>query len=125
MNPRRILNATFWAAIAIQTIGSIDVGPNAKEPKRKMPSPRDYVAITLVWLVLGWVAQVSDNLARAAATLSGLVLVTTLFVNVAQPGRFTVAGTRLMNFFNNISSQFGTQPPTTSGTSQPPEGSLV
>lgn len=125
MNPRKVLNATFWAAVFIQTLGSVDVGPNAKEPKRKMPSPKVYLAIVIVWAVLGWVAQISDNLARAAASLGGLVVVTTLFVNVAQPGRFTVAGSRLVNFFNNISSSFGspaspgasdTTPPTNGGS---------
>lgn len=130
MNARRVLQGTFWATIFIQTLGAIDIGPKAKEPKRKMPSPKEYVAIIVVWTILGWVAQLSDNVAKAAATLSGLLLLTTLFYNSVKPDRFTVAGSRLVNFFNKISDTFGIQPPqggAGASETEPPtdEGSLV
>jgi len=133
MNPRRLLSATFWATVFVQTLGSIDIGQKkTKEEtvtKRKLPPPKAYVAIVVVWALLGWVAQVSDNLARAAATLSGLMLVTTLFVNATHSERYTVAGTRLIHFFNAVSDKFSIQPPTQGGASEPlpppDEGSFI
>lgn len=114
MNPRRVLNATFWAAIGIQTLGAVDLLYKKGELRRKLPAPKSYVAIVVVWVILGWVAQISDNLARAAAALSGLILLTTLFVNTARPERYTTAGTRLVHFFNYIGDKFA--PPAPSGT---------
>jgi len=120
MNPRRVLSATFWMAILIQTLGSVDVGPNAPEPKRKMPSPKGYAAICLVWGILGWAAQLSENIGRMAATLSGVMVVTTLFVNVARPDRFTTAGTRLVHFFNRVAEIFAPPAPPVPTNGTPP-----
>jgi hypothetical protein len=117
MNPRRTLSALFWATIAIQTLGNIDAAPMKKKdfnpdgsPKhlrRKLPPPRAYVAPVVLYAVLGWVSQLSDNLARASVGLGGLILTTSLFVNARGKGGFSAAGERVTNFFNLVAEKFG------------------
>lgn len=87
------LQTSFWIMVLIQTIGSVDM-PGKGE--RKMPSPRQYVAIFITWLVLQFVSGINASAERAAAALgwllvlAGLVIgpfgqqVTKLFTTVAK-----------------------------------------
>lgn len=99
MNPQQTLQATLWTTVAIQTIGSVDL-PGRGE--RKLPAPRQYVAIVVLWSILGLAADVSDSLARAAASLSILAVLTSLVVGPA--------GQRLISFLNGVSALFPTAP---------------
>ena len=98
MNAQRLLGTTFTAALAVQTIGAIDPagGPVA------LPSPRRYVATFVVWFVLGLAADFGGRAARAAATFSGLVLLTMLVV-----GPF---GRKALTFLQGVSSRYQAQP---------------
>lgn len=89
------LQTSFWTMILVQTIGSVDLpgrGP------RKMPAPRQYIAILLTWLVLQLIAGISAGAARAAAAVGWLLVLTGLIV-----GPF---GRQLVNFLSIASQQF-------------------
>lgn len=48
------LQTSFWVMVVLQTLGSVDMpgrGP------RKMPSPRNYLAIIILWGVLQVIAD--------------------------------------------------------------------
>ena len=100
MNPDRTLNATFWAMVAVQTIGAVDP---VKGP-RKMPSPRAYVAVVVLWTILHMVAEGSRSLARPAAALSGLVVLAAVVLSPA--------GKTLLAFLDTVSSTFRISPAT-------------
>lgn len=73
MNDRRLLSSTFWAMLILQTVGSVDLpglGP------RKMPAPRQYVAIVVLWGILNMIADAGPSYARFASRLSVLVALT-------------------------------------------------
>lgn len=89
------LQTSFWVMILVQTIGSIDMpgrGP------RKMPAPRQYVAILVSWLVLQLVASIGEQAARAAAAIGWALVLVGLVV-----GSF---GKQVINLFTIISTQF-------------------
>jgi hypothetical protein len=94
------LAATHAAALAVQTVGALD--PFGKG-KVALPSPRVYVAIFVLWSLLGLVAQGSERLARAAANLSVLVLLT-----AAVMGPF---GAKLTGFLQFSARNFPAQEP--------------
>jgi hypothetical protein len=89
--------------VVLQTMGSIDLP--GKGP-RKMPSPRAYVSIIVLFSTLHLIADAGAERAAAAmawvTVLAGVVL-----------GPF---GTRLVNFFNTVADQFAIQPPNTGAT---------
>lgn len=87
------LETSFWIMILVQTIGSIDMPGYGQ---RKLPSPRQYVAIIVAWVVLMLVAGIGQQ-ARRAATSVGWLLVLTGFV----VGPF---GKRVVSLFSSIST---------------------
>lgn len=104
--PARTLQATWLAMLAIQSIGSIDA-------QRKLPSPKQYVAIATLWGILFLMAD--TGAARLAARLSMLVLLTGTVI-----GPF---GKRFIGFLNTVSKSFAVAPPATTdagGTGPPP-----
>lgn len=71
MSPERTISSTFWAMVIVQTIGSTDIftaGP------RKMPAPKQYVAIGVLWAIFHLLA--GGPFGRLAANLSILVTLT-------------------------------------------------
>jgi hypothetical protein len=91
------LQTSFWIMILIQTIGSVDMP--GKGP-RKMPAPRQYVAIVVTWLILQLAAGASEGAARGAKALGWLLVLTGLVV-----GPF---GKTAVGFLNTIAQQFST-----------------
>lgn len=66
------LQASFWAMIILQTIGSVDApgrGP------RKMPAPRAYAAIIVAWGILQLVADSGGERTGRAAKVTAWVIV--------------------------------------------------
>jgi hypothetical protein len=100
------LQASFWTMVFLQTLGSVDMpgrGP------RKMPSPRNYVAIMITWGVLQIVSDMSERAARAAKAMSWVIVLAGMVV-----GPFgKVAG----NFLNSAANTYGAPP--SSATAQP------
>lgn len=89
------LQTSFWTMILVQTIGSVDMpgrGP------RKMPAPRQYVAILVTWLVLQLIAGLGAGAARATAAIGWLLVLTGLIL-----GPF---GRQVINLFTVVSQQF-------------------
>lgn len=101
MNDRRLLSATFWAMVIVQTIGSVDLPGYGT---RKLPSPKQYVAIVVLWGILNLVADAGPSYAKFASKLSALVLLTG-----AVAGPF---GSRAIGFLNLISHAFSLAPAT-------------
>ena len=102
MSPERTVSNTFWAMVLVQTIGSVDIftaGP------RKMPAPRQYVAIGILWSILHMLA--GSRFGKAAAHLSILVLVTGLVL-----GPF---GPQFLAFLNYVSGRFSLAPASPGG----------
>lgn len=92
------LQTSFWAMIALQTIGSVDLpGKGA----RKLPSPRQYVAIVVAWVILQLVSGFGAGASRAAAGLGWLLVLAGI---VAGP-----FGQRLVNLFSTVAAQFAPQ----------------
>lgn len=92
------LNTSFWIAILMQTIGSVDMpgrGP------RKMPSPRQYVVFVAAWGVLNLVADA--GMEKGANTAGWVILLAGSVV-----GPF---GQRMVNLFNGIAGGFGINSP--------------
>lgn len=88
--------------ILVQTIGSVDMPGSGP---RKMPAPRQYIAILITWLVLQLISGMSASAERATAAL-GWLLVLSGFVL----GPF---GKQVVNLFTTISQKFA--PNSTSG----------
>lgn len=99
MNYEQSLQTSFWTMILVQTIGSVDMpgrGP------RKMPAPRQYIAILLTWLVLQLASSVSAGAARATAAIGWLLVLVGLVL-----GPF---GKQVVNLFTTVSQQFAPTP---------------
>ena len=96
--PQKTLGAEMLASFAVLTIGYTD----------KMPSPRRYVALALLYFILGIVAEFGTNAARWAMRLGALVLL------VALTGQ---AGVRLSTFLKRVGQKFTATP-----TGGPPAG---
>lgn len=102
------LQTSFWAMIIAQTIGSVDMPGYGQ---RKMPAPRQYVAIVVTWGVLQLVSGIGEQASRAAAavgwvlTLAGLVI-----------GPF---GKKLVGLFNTVATNFPSNPSPSTTTSSP------
>lgn len=66
MNPTRTIQSTWLFMLALQTIGSVDA-------KHKLPAPRQYVAINVLWAILFLMAD--TGFGRLASRLSLLIVV--------------------------------------------------
>lgn len=117
MNPRRTLQATFWSMIVLQTLGSVDLPgvPSKGSPlggagTRKMPAPRAFVAVVVLWGILNLVAETGAG--KAAARLSVLVLLTGAVL-----GPF---GARAVGVLEGVSQRFAITPPAPSSSSSSP-----
>lgn len=100
------LQTSFWLMVAVQTIGSVDlpgIGP------RKMPAPRQYVAIVVAWLVLNLAAGISAGTERAAAALGWLIVLTGM---VAGP-----FGEQVTSLFGDVAQRYATGSPAVPTTS--------
>lgn len=106
------LQTSFWVMILVQTIGSVDM-PGSGE--RKMPAPRQYIAILLTWLVLQLIAGISAGAARATAALGWLLVLSGLVL-----GPF---GKQTVNLFTVVAQRFS--PTSTSGQLGQAEASAV
>jgi len=117
MSPARTISATFWAMAIVQTIGSTDIftaGP------RKMPAPKQYVAIGTLWSILHLLE--GGRYGRLAAQLSVLVLLTGAVL-----GPF---GAQALAFLSFVSQRFSLAPANpgggpTSSPSNPLPGNLT
>jgi nitrate/nitrite transporter NarK len=89
------LQTSFWVMILIQTIGAVDL-PGKGE--RKMPAPREYVAIVVAWLILQLVSGIGQQAQRATAALGWLLVVAGMVL-----GPF---GGRLVGFMKTVASNF-------------------
>lgn len=112
------LQTSFWVMVLIQTIGSVDMpgrGP------RKMPAPRQYVAIFVTWLVLQLAAGISAGAERAAAALGWLLVLVGM---VAGP-----FGKQATDFLSHTAQNFSVSAlssgsKTTASTTTTPPGSV-
>lgn len=104
------VGVTFWIMIILQTIGSVDIrGP------RKMPAPKQYLAIFAAWGVLQIIADTGrDRIARAGAWL---FLVTAMVL-----GPF---GAKLVSLFSTVASSYGVTPASTAPTPTSPSQGTV
>lgn len=89
------LQTSFWTMILVQTIGSVDMPGSGP---RKMPAPRQYVAILITWLVLQLIAGINASTQRATAALGWLLVLTGLVL-----GPF---GKQVINLFTVVSQKF-------------------
>lgn len=100
------LQTSFWVMVLVQTIGSVDVPGRGA---RKMPAPRQYVAIVATWVVLQLISKINDSTERAAAAFSWVIVLAGLVV-----GPF---GQRLVSLFQAIAQNFPAATPVTSTSS--------
>ena len=78
MNPEKSLMASMWVLIIGQTIGGVDLPGSGP---RKLPAPRNYVAVIVLWSLMGLAVDAgSAGLARATAMFSWLVVLTGMVV---------------------------------------------
>ena len=103
MNNQGALQTTFWTMILIQTVGSVDMPGRGA---RKMPSPHQYVAIVVLWAILGLIADTGPNGARVASRFSILLVIAASVI-----GPF---GYRAVAFLRGVASQFSIAAPTIS-----------
>lgn len=97
MNPAQTVETTFWAAIALRTIGAVD----PKNGPRYLPPPSAYVAIYVTWMVLGLFTR--TRFARGAAMASLVLTLTTLVLGGA--------GAKLVGLFQTIAANYQTPGP--------------
>lgn len=108
------LQTSFWVMVVVQTIGSVDMpGKGA----RKMPSPRQYVAIVVTWLVLMFVAGINEQTARATRAIGWALVLTGMVI-----GPF---GKRLVSLFNGIAGTIGSGSSSSSSSSSTSAASQI
>ena len=107
------LQTSFWIMVLVQTIGSVDMPGRGA---RKMPSPRQYVAILTAWLVLQFVSGINASAQRATAAIGWLLVLAGMVI-----GPF---GQRLITLFNTIATNFPAVAPTTGASTTPTPGSV-
>ena len=99
----RSIQASLWVMIVLQTIGSIDL-PNSKNAPykvaRKMPAPKQYVAIVAVWSSLHLMADAGYG--RAASTMGWVMTLTGMV--------FGPFGQRAISFMQTIATVFPVNP---------------
>lgn len=84
--------------IAVQCMGAIDLPGHGP---RKLPAPKVFVAITVLWSIFGIMADAGA--AKQAAIMSWVTLLTAMVVGPA--------GTTLNDFLKIVAQNFGTPPP--------------
>lgn len=94
MGNDQAVDAAFWTMVVLQSIGSVDM-PGKGE--RKLPAPRAYVSIIVLFSILHLIADAGAS--RAAGVMAW---VTVLFGMVKGP-----FGNILTNFLNNVATNFG------------------
>jgi hypothetical protein len=94
------LQTSFWFMVVVQTIGSIDMPGSGA---RKMPAPRQYVAILVAWIILQVAADTGPSGRRAATAIAWVLVLTGMVV-----GPF---GKRLVSFLNTVGLEFSNAPP--------------
>jgi hypothetical protein len=107
MNYDTQIQASMWLLIMVQTIGAID--PPGKGAKRLLPAPRMYVAVVIVWSILGLL--VDAGFGKAAALMGWVTVLAAMLT-----GGF---GTIATGFLNTVANRFSTAPsqqPTPPGT---------
>lgn len=108
------LQTSFWVMVLIQTIGSVDMPGRGA---RKMPSPRDYVAIVVTWMVLMLISGISQQVQRATAAMGWLLVVAGMVL-----GPF---GQRMVSFFKTVAQNFAIAPQTSTSGSSGPTGATT
>jgi len=108
MNEATQLNASMWLMITVQTIGAIDLPGHGP---RKLPAPKAYVAVIVLWSIFGLMAD--GGFGRAAAAMSWVTVLTAMVVGPA--------GKTFTNFLKLTGQTFGTKAP----TSQQPQGTIL
>lgn len=98
------LQTSFWLMVVVQTIGSVDMPGRGA---RKMPSPRQYVAIVVTWLVLMFIAGINDGAARATKAIGWVLVLVGMVI-----GPF---GKRVISLFNTIATNFAPSTSTVAG----------
>jgi len=93
---QKLLGSTLTAALAVETVGAIDPYGG----RTYLPSPRTYLAIWIVWFVLGVIASAGGRVARTAGQFSILVLLTMMM------GPF---GEKTIALVTKVASIFGNQ----------------
>jgi len=87
--------------IILQTIGNVDLpgqGP------RKLPAPKQYIAIVTVWAILDLVADMANaSVIRAASAFAWLLVLGSLVLGTS--------GQRITSFLGDIAKLFPAQPP--------------
>lgn len=97
----------MWLMIAIQTIGAIDIPGHGP---RKMPAPRTYVAVVVLWSIFGLMVDI--GWARAAKAMAWVTVLTALLLPNSPSAK------ALIGFMKAVSSNFGTAPPPQGATTQ-------
>lgn len=108
MNPSSSINASMWLMLAVQTIGAVDM-PH-KGP-RKLPAPRVYAAVVIVWGSL----HLADDAGwgKGAATVGWVLVGTALLLGPA--------GKTVVDFLNSAA---GNLAPTTATPYVPPTSTI-
>ncbi len=102
MNPSKTISSTFWAMMLIQTVASADIF--TKGP-RKLPAPKQYVAIGVLWVIFHMFE--GSRYERVVAQLSVLVLLTGIVL-----GPF---GGTLLSFLAYVGARFSLAPASPDG----------
>lgn len=103
MSDAKTVQSTMWIMILLQTIGSVDMpGQGA----RKLPAPRAYVAIAILWTTLAFIAE--TRYSKFASRMA-----VALVIAGAVTGPF---GKRFVSFIGSAANTFPTTPPNTSET---------
>lgn len=110
MSDQRIIESTFWVMVVLQTIGSIDM-PGAGA--RKMPAPRQYVAIVVLWAILGLAAD--TGLRRPASRFALLLVLVGMVL-----GPFGQRAVSFLNTTASLGNAVNTQAPTTTAATVRP-----
>lgn len=104
MSPPQTIETTLWVAMILQTLGAVDMPGSGP---RKLPAPRAYAAILIVWTVLGMVADSSPRMARPARTAAWVMVLATLVLGPA--------GQRLVSFLQDVATIYAPTPTTGTG----------
>lgn len=93
MKPSRLIMSTFFTMIFVQTVGTVD-------SQNRLPAPRQFVAISVLWGILFLMAGTSA--AKIAARLSALIVLTGMVL-----GPF---GKVAIGFLNTVTEKFAVNP---------------